>query len=789
MQTASVAFLLGVWCLQQQPSLPALDPSVAMLIAMLLGGGATTALAVRRRASGGACHLLSALGMTMTLAAGFLYAAACAENRLSDVLRGDLEGVDIRLTGVVSDLPQLLAEGVRFVFQVEHVEAPDLGASAVPQRILLSWYRARESDAPLPVVTPGERWQFVVRLKRPHGGAVPGGFDYEAWLLEHNLRASGYVRDKAGATRIEENVGGFMHAVHRLRGGVRQSFVAALPEAPYTGVLIALAVGDQKAIGGDQWEVFRRTGVSHLVAISGMHVSMVALIAGGLCATGWRRRPALVLRLPARKAAAVTGLFAAGAYALLAGLGIPVQRALIMLAVLALSMLAGRDSNPGRVLSLALLCVVLLDPWAVLAPGFWLSFGAVGVILFVVGGRLGKRSSWRAAVRIQLAITFATVPALLLLFQAFSLVSPLANAVAIPLVSFVITPLTLAAIAWPDAWLLVPAHGVVTLMMAWLEWLAGSGLALWQRPAPPAWMAIGASAAVLVLLLPRATPGKLAALCMIACLFLWQVPRPEDGAFQAIVLDVGQGLAVHVQTASHDLLFDTGPPYGATTDAGERVLVPYLRARDVSRIHRLILSHDDVDHVGGTRSVLAAVATDHILAGEHVLTLRGLEQWPTAPCVAGTAWEWDGVRFEVLAPATGLTASRRSNDLSCVLRIRADGGSLLLVGDIEARAEALLVAGHGSDLASSAIVVAHHGSRSSSTPAFVDAVMPQAAVFAVGHRNPFGHPHPTVWARWAEAGARNWRTDSQGTISLDFTADGLVVASDREQRPRYWHGR
>ncbi|PKO57642.1 MAG: DNA internalization-related competence protein ComEC/Rec2 [Betaproteobacteria bacterium HGW-Betaproteobacteria-19] len=789
MQMASFAFLLGVWCLQQQSSLPALDPYVAMLLNVLLGGVATTVFAVRCKAVGGALHLLSALGMTAILAAGFLYAAACAQNRLSDALRGDLEGVDIRLTGVVSDLPQILGEGVRFVFQVERVEAPDLDASAVPQRILLSWYRARGTDAPLPVVTPGERWQFVVRLKRPHGGAVPGGFDYEAWLLEHNLRATGYVRDKAGATRIEEDVGGFMHAVHRLRSEIRQSFKAVLPEAPYTGVLIALAVGDQKAIGSEQWEIFRRTGVSHLVAISGLHVSLVALIAGGLCAMVWRRRPALVLRVPVRKAAAVAGLLAAAGYALLAGLGIPVQRALIMLGVLALAMLAGRETKPGQVLALALLCVLVMDPWAVLSAGFWLSFGAVGIILFVVGGRVGEMPGWLAAVRIQLAITLATIPALLLLFQSFSLVSPLANAVAIPLVSFVITPLALAAIAWPDAWLLVPAHGVVTLMMAWLEWLAGSGLALWQRPAPPAWMVICASAAVLVLLLPRATPGKLAAVCMIACLLLWQVPRPAVGAFQATVLDVGQGLAVHVQTAAHDLLFDTGPPYGATTDAGERVLVPYLGARGVSRIDRLILSHDDVDHVGGTRSVLAAVSTDHILAGEHVLTLRGLEQWPAAPCLADVAWEWDAVRFEVLAPSTELPGARRSNDLSCVLRIRAEGGSLLLVGDIEARTEAFLVNGHGSGLTSTAIVVAHHGSRSSSTADFVDAVMPQAAVFSVGHRNPFGHPHPVIWARWAEAGARNWRTDSQGSISLNFATDGLVVESDREQRPRYWHGR
>lgn len=791
MQYGIFAVLLGVVLLQQQAALPALDPVLTGLLAGASGATAGAGFILGRRRDGTIRHVLLVIGILAATSAGYLYAAMRAELRLADALGGHLEGSDIRLTGVVDDLPQPLDEGVRFAFAVEHAElaqSPGLPAQ-VPGRILLSWYRKRTDDAPLPVVTAGERWQFEVRLKRPHGNAVPGVFDYEAWLLERNVRATGYVRAPATAVRLAVEEGGFMPAVHRLRARIRQSFLAALPDAPYTGILIALAIGDQKAIGTEQWEVFRRTGVSHLVAISGLHISLVGLIAGGLCAMAWRRSPRLVLRFPVRKAAALAALLVAAAYAVLAGLGIPVQRALIMLTVLVLSLLGGREANSARVLALALLCVLVADPWAVLSAGFWLSFAAVAIILFVVSGRMGKVSGRVAAVRIQLAITVATVPLLLLLFQAFSLVSPLANAIAIPLVSFIITPLTLAAIAWPDPWLLVPAHSVSALMMGALEWLAASEFALWQRSSPPLWMAIGAGAAVLVLLSPRATPGKLAALPMVVMLLLWPAPRPPSGEFQATVLDVGQGLAVHVQTASSDLIFDTGPPYGAHSDAGARVLVPYLRARGVNRIDRLILSHDDTDHIGGTQSLLAAVRTEHILAGEHVLTLRGLEKWPASACIAGTTWEWDRVRFAVLAPAQGGAPTRRNNDLSCVLRISADGGSLLLVGDIEARTEAQLVERYGDGLASSAIVVAHHGSRSSSSAEFVDQVMPEAAVFSVGYRNPFGHPHPAVWTRWSEAGARGWRTDSQGSIALDFGADGLVVGGIRDQRRRYWQGR
>ena len=476
MRMASIAFLLGVWWLQQQPVLPRLDiPFViacGACLALLTHGAfvrpSTTRMGIARWG-------LISVAMLAVSGAGYLYAAARAELRLADALQHTLEGRDLEMTGVVADLPQAVGEGegVRFVFEVEEADA------GVPNRVLLSWYRPRDEDSALPHVAPGERWRFVVRLKRPHGSAVPGGFDYEAWLLERNLRATGYVRKPIEALRIDADAGGFMHGVHRLRADIRAAIVAALPDAPHAGILIALAVGDQDAISPAHWEVFRRTGVSHLVAISGMHISLVGLMIGGLCSVVWRRVPWLVLRVPVRKAAATAALIAGVAYALLAGLGIPVQRALIMLLVAVASLLLGRESAPSRVLALALVCVVLIDPWAVLSPGFWLSFGAVAVILLLAGGRARPRSGWRTAIRIQLAITLATIPALLALFNAFSLVSPVANAIAIPLVSFVITPLTLGALLWPSPVLLLPAHTVSAWMLHVLEWLADSRLALW----------------------------------------------------------------------------------------------------------------------------------------------------------------------------------------------------------------------------------------------------------------------------------------------------------------------
>lgn len=772
-------FAAGVWALQWLPDLPA--PVVLAGCAL----AALAAAAVTFRLRGGSVRSRQTARVVLAVAAvlaGFAWAGARAHWRLADALPMAWEGRDVVVEGVVAELPQTMSEGVRFAFTVERAEGP------VPEQLLLSWYRGRDEASPMPQVAAGERWRLTVRLKRPHGFVNPEGFDYEAWLLERGVRATGYVRAAPEALRLAERQGGFMGAVHRLRAAVRDRFLATLGDAPYAGVLVALTVGDQHAITSAQWEVFRRTGIAHLVSISGMHISFVALLAGGMLAWLWRRVPALVLRLPARRAGAVAAMLAGVGYALLAGLGIPVQRAAIMLVVVAAALGSGREAAPARVLALALLGVLVVDPWGVLSAGFWLSFGAVGAILFLLGGRVVAPTGWRAAVRIQLGITLATLPLLLALFQSFSLASPLANALAIPLVSFVVTPLALLAMLLPFAPLLELAHWLTAWMMRWAEWLAASPLALWQQPAAPGWLLAAGVMAVVVLLLPRAAPGKTAAAAVLGALLAWPAPRPPDGGFRATVLDVGNGLAVHVQTASHDLLYDAGPPYGPKTDAGERVVLPYLAAQGVQRLHRLVLSHDDGDHVGGADSVLEGLPVEAVMAGEPgVLALAG--ERPGQTCAAGSEWEWDGVRFAVLHPVAGRPPARRNNDDSCVIRVEAAGGSLLLVGDIEQRAEAGLVARAAPLLASSVVVAAHHGSRSSSSPAFVDASLPEAVVFSVGYRNMFGHPHPAVWARWAEAGARSWRTDSQGAVEVRVDAAGVEVQALRQRAPRYWHGR
>jgi competence protein ComEC len=495
-------------------------------------------------------------------------------------------------------------------------------------------------------------------------------------------------------------------------------------------------------------------------------------------------------------------LAAAGAYALIAGMSVPVQRALVMLAVAALCIASRRETSARNVLSLALLAVLVVDPWAPLTPGFWLSFGAVGVILLTLNGREPPARGWRSAVRLQLAITLVTIPVLVTLFQGFSLASPFANAFAIPIVSFAITPLAMLAALYPAGWLLEFTHLLTAWMMTALEWMSGFSLALYEHPLPPSWLLAVTTVAVLLLILPRGTPGRLAALAILGGFFLWHPERPQPGEFRAAVLDVGQGLAVHVQTAHHDLLYDSGPFFGDTNDAGERVVAPYLRAVGVERLDAALISHDDGDHAGGLESVQARVRIGEVFAGggltepetppkPGVWNARDARLVPArgTPCVAGLRWQWDGVDFAVLAPA-GLSGKRRGNDESCVLQVSAAGGaSLLLTGDLERAGEAELVRQHGPALKSTAVLAGHHGSRSSSSPGFIEAVYPEVVIFSSGYLNQYGHPHPHILARWARTAARPYRTDSDGTVVLETEGERMETSTWREIHPRYWHGR
>jgi len=759
MTLAALAFAAGAAALQLQAELPAM--AWLLVLPLLIG----------------LSFKYSYFCLPLAFAAGFLWAAVMAHQRTADWLAPGLEGRDLDVVGVVASLPAVSERAVRFEFEVES------SGERLPKKLLLAWYRSPWTEEGPALLTesvhPGERWLFTVRLRRPHGHANPHGFDYEAWLLERGVGATGYVRQRGEQRRL-----GFRNSpldyIEKAREAVRDRFHARLGATPATGILAALAVGDQRAIPAEEWRLFNRTGVTHLMSISGLHVTLVSGLAAWLVSFGWRRVPAAALRLPARKAAAAAAIAAALGYTLLAGFAVPAQRTFWMVTVVAAALWCGRIASPARTLALALAVVVAADPWAPLAPGLWLSFGAVALIFSVAS------SEWRLAQwgRMQWAITVGLAPAALLLFGQVSVAGPLANAAAIPLVSVVVTPLALMAVAPPFEFLLGIAAWLVEWLLSFLEWCAALPGALWQQHVPPWWAAALAMGGAVWMLAPRGVPWRAGGLALMAPVFVLAPPAPAPGEAWITALDVGQGLAVVVRTATRTLLYDAGPAYGPEADSGGRIVVPALRGAGVRGVDLLVLSHEDVDHLGGALSVLEtlevrALATS--LPRSH--SLHALVPAP-GRCAAGAAWQWDGVRFEFLHPPPGWEAARRNNQ-SCVLRVEAGGASMLLTGDIERIAEEALNKARVS-LRSDILLVPHHGSRTSSSEEFVAAVAPRWAVVPAGYRNRFGHPAREVLERYARAGVTVLRTDRDGAVSIVLGRALPEVRVERALRPRYW---
>lgn len=779
-----VLFVLGVSLLQRQATLPSVLWTYALVpvfLTWVLLPPATGRLQVlaQRCWSGLAC-----------IAAGFLWAALYGHVQLADSLPEQWEGRDVRVSGVVAELPQSSERGLRFGFDVEQVQTP---LAHVPKRISLNWYQEskRGGDATLPEVHAGQRWSFTVRLRRPRGLSNPNGFDYEAWLLERGIRASGYVRPAAGDHLISEMVWRPSYAIERARERIRARILAALPEAPSAGVLVALAIGDQQAISRDQWVVFTRTGVNHLMSISGLHITMLSGIAFAAVLWLWRRSARLSVRVAAVKSAAVAGFAVACGYALLTGFAVPAQRTVYMLAAVAAGLLLGLEAQPAVVLAFALFVAVALDPLCVLAPGFWLSFGAVAVIMYVTLGRIAQPGWLVSWVRVQWAVTVGLTPVLVALFQQVSVVSPLANAIAIPVVSLAVVPATLIGVVLPVDWGLQLAAGLMSLCTQGLAWLSALPAAVWQQHAPPAWSVSLASAGVAWLLAPRGLPARWLGLAAFLPLVLVQGEAPGPGELWVDVLDVGQGLSAVVRTQHHTLLYDAGPAFSRDADAGSQVVVPFLRAQGVRRLDGMVITHDDSDHSGGARSVLEAMPVSWVQSSLPAQSPALSAARRAERCYAGRTWQWDQVRFTVLHPgwesynSVGLSDNARG----CVLKVEAAFGSVLLPADIERDSEQELVEVYPGALRAEVLLAPHHGSATSSSSAFLAAVAPRVVVIPVGYRNRFGHPKAEVLERYQELASRVLRTDLDGAIALRFSAQGLAAAGHRGIETRYWQRR
>ncbi|WP_317659111.1 DNA internalization-related competence protein ComEC/Rec2 [Pseudomonas sp. KU43P] len=735
MRTGMLALALGLLCLGLIPALP----SVGWLWLLLCGG----LLCLCSRGWPVGCFLL-----------GLCWACWSAQEALNQRLAPQLDGRTLWLEGEVVGLPGQTGQGVRF-----ELAQPQSRRAELPSRLQLSWFDG-------PPVRSGERWRLAVTLQRPAGLLNPHGPDREAQLLARRIGATGTV--KAGQL-LETQAPGW-------RDALRQRLLAVEANGR-EAALVALVLGDGSGLARSDWQVLQATGTVHLLVISGQHIGLVAALLYGLVAVlaRWGLWPR---RLPWLPWACGLALAAALAYGWLAGAGVPVQRACLMLAVVLLWRLRFRHLGAFFPLLAALDLVLIIEPLAALLPGFWLSFAAVAILVYCFSARLGGWRPWQAWTRAQWVIAVGLLPALLATGLPVSLSAPLANLVAVPWISLAVLPLALLGT------LLLPLAGVGEALL----WLAGGlldgllrALAVlagwrpaWLPPALPLWAWFLVCLGALLVLLPRGLP--LRGLGGVMLLALW-VPKDTlpHGQVEVWHLDVGQGLAVLLRTRHHALLYDAGPARG-DVDIGERVVLPTLYKLGVKQLDLMLISHAHADHAGGALAVARGLPVARVLSGEAPALAEPLS---AQPCVSQDSWEWDGVRFSLWHWDEG----QGSNDRSCVLLVEAQGERLLLAGDMEAGAESAWLADHPVQ-SIDWLQAPHHGSRSSSTEAFIRATAPRGVMISRGRNNGFGHPHAQVVARYRQHGLAIHDTAREGALRLLLGSQGEVEGV-RAQR-RFW---
>lgn len=689
----------------------------------------------------------------------FLIAAQdVIESRISEGLVGDSLVIDIK----VESFPSQSGSTVSFL-------AVPADHEQLPPRIRLSWFK------PPVKIRYGDSWRLEVRLRRPRGNRNAGGFDYEGWLFREKIGAVGYVVNSrrnhllvAEAAGITERVRRrFVTRVHQL---VRNNEQAS--------VLVALVVGTRHLISPQQWDRYARTGTSHLVAISGLHIGLSAaaaylvtlLIAGIVGGNGNHHRMAVIC-----------SIIVAVLYAQVSGFAVPARRASLMLVLAGIALLRKQRPELPRIISAACMALAIADPLSTMAPGFVLSFAAVAVLIWMAQQRQGRQ-----LVNVQVMLFFGLLPLTVFFFDRIVFAALPVNLLAVPLFSFVTVPLSLVGLLLDGPLQLVGDQAIVLaaksigVLEALIAFAASASWAAYSVPAVAglAWLTIVLP--ILWVVVPPGWPGRyLAWLCVVAIL-LQEPRRPEAGCVALDVLDVGHGLAVVVRTKRHVMLYDTGPSYRGGGSSAESVVLPFLANIGFGAIDRMVVSHADLDHAGGVAAIVAETPVGRILSGEALTSADSM------PCRSGQHWTRDGIEFRILHPPPG--SDFDGNDRSCVVLIEAGQYRVLLSGDIEQPAEHRLVR-DGLLPPVDVVLVPHHGSRTSSSKPFVHALSPSVAIVSAAFGNHWGFPKEDIVARWEAVGARVLSTATSGAIGLRMCADSGIVSITqyRVDNRRIWH--
>lgn len=796
MPFALLLFSLGVIAVSFAPQLPPLW-SLFLLLPPLVG-----------------CWRWQQTRYWLALLLGLAWGVVVGQSLLRMQLDDNFVGKDLIVTGQIQGLPDRDDRRLRFNFRVNSAVTTTgqvIPAEHFPVKLQLSWYSSQRNGATfdLPSLAIGDEWQMRVRLKRPRGFVNPAGFDYQAWLLRQGIGATGYVVDHRDNRQIISTEQYFRldDWINQQRHQLQQ-WIIAHSKSSERGILIALLIGDSALVDKNQWARMQQTGTSHLIAISGIHVGFLAIFGfyvglwlGKCIQLMWHRCPALMI-------AWWSAILCASFYSALAGFNIPTVRTLIMLVVFYFACLWRRSINVADIFCVALALVVVLDPLAALDMGFWLSFGAVALLLMYFSGHLEPKknakpwSGYSAAnlilgfIRSQWVMFIGLLVPLSLLVSSVSLVAPIANGIAIPLITFLVVPLLLVSAAIRNLFggasdfLLSSAGWLMEILKVFLEGLLALG-GSWSSPvvafSPVIALLIALSCCVLLLpkgLFPRAL-GWCGLLLGTGLGFYIDPPNQSD--LTLTVLDVGQGSAFVVQVGKQTLVYDTGPKYTDSFDAGSGIVAPYLYSQGINHIDRLVVSHGDMDHAGGLTGLLEKVSVDQLFAGEpEKIPQKIINTIETQSCHQVLEWQWQKVRFRFLQfpQLTGANA----NNHSCVLLISYGEQHILLPGDIETSVESQLLRDQQLPEKLNLLLAAHHGSRTSSGAGFVNKMQPDVVVYSAGYRSQHGHPHLQVRQRYQAVGSREINTAEAGAVLFEWRQDKLQVMREyRNVRQRYWY--
>jgi competence protein ComEC len=679
-------------------------------------------------------------------------------------------GRPVLVKGFIRDIPKKNRLGIRFLLQVESVAKKTQSGY-----LQVAWYKAIRQPH------PGEKWAFYLKIKPIHGLRNPGGFHSERWARVRHILASAYVVPHYQPELLKKK----HFSIDAFRYQIQQSLDARYIQGHYqvfrqqniiNSILNALSIGSKNLLSPETWLVFQRTGTSHLMAISGLHVGLVVSLSYGCFLWLARCLPFLLVFYPAQRIATVFSVLAAWWYGFLVGFSLPTQRSVVMVTALMLSLILNRKVSLWRRWLFAFIVILFFQPFSIFSPSFWLSFLAVFWMGYALLGWGEEKSRLKKWARVQMVLTLGLLPLSLYCFHQFSLVSFFANIVAIPWVTLLIVPLCLLAcvvFVFSSAgaiWIWWLAGKCFLPLWYFLSWLSHWSFSIWLHPINDFFLLLLMLLAVTLLMLPAGLPLRSLGVLMLPLFFYWP-DRPKSQTFWLTVLDVGQGLSAVVQTAHHVLVYDAGPRYPSGFDAGRSVLVPFLKTQGIKRINTLMVSHGDNDHIGGSFWLVNHYPVSNIMTSIP----KGRWHHNFSHCFAGQKWRWDGVDFNVLWPPK--EQRYQDNNSSCVLHIQAGQQSALLTGDIEKPVEQALLR-QPNELLADVMVAPHHGSRSSSSMPFIAAIQPKVVIMSVGFRNRYHFPAVSTLRHYASSGAQILTTSKKGAVRVELGGNSAIIGHE-----------